>query len=316
MRGVCKRCGTGEFLPFKCRFCGDAFCAEHRIPETHECPGLADWRTRVREDRPSLPSRREREMAPAGRHVPTHRRALGRARAFVTRSATSTLLVLIVVGFLLQWVGGALWGLATGAPGVCPTDGRVVSASGSALCGVDQVVRVFGAGPGAGSLLEKPWAPLTSLFLHGSPPSTIGALYHLFFNALVLFFFGPWVESRIGDRRTILFFLGAGVGGAIAEAALGGGIVVGASAGVLAFLACIAVLAPYRQIHLFGILPMPMWVLAGLVLLATFLLSLAGGGVAVIAHVVGLAAGAAYGWQLRTRGIFLRERDRSPWQRY
>lgn len=27
-----------EFLPFKCKFCGNSFCGDHRLPESHECP--------------------------------------------------------------------------------------------------------------------------------------------------------------------------------------------------------------------------------------------------------------------------------------
>jgi len=27
-------------MPFKCQYCGEYFCAEHRLPEKHECPGL------------------------------------------------------------------------------------------------------------------------------------------------------------------------------------------------------------------------------------------------------------------------------------
>jgi len=37
----CMICGREEYLPFTCKFCGDVFCAEHRLPEKHHCPGLA-----------------------------------------------------------------------------------------------------------------------------------------------------------------------------------------------------------------------------------------------------------------------------------
>jgi len=30
-----------EGLPFKCHYCGQYFCAEHHLPENHECPGLS-----------------------------------------------------------------------------------------------------------------------------------------------------------------------------------------------------------------------------------------------------------------------------------
>ncbi len=36
----CDVCGAYELLPFKCKFCGGTFCAAHRLPENHHCPGL------------------------------------------------------------------------------------------------------------------------------------------------------------------------------------------------------------------------------------------------------------------------------------
>jgi membrane associated rhomboid family serine protease len=36
----CDICGKEEYLPFKCKYCGGTFCAEHRLPEKHNCPGF------------------------------------------------------------------------------------------------------------------------------------------------------------------------------------------------------------------------------------------------------------------------------------
>jgi len=33
----CGVCGKEEILPFRCTYCGEYFCPEHRIPETHSC---------------------------------------------------------------------------------------------------------------------------------------------------------------------------------------------------------------------------------------------------------------------------------------
>lgn len=35
----CDRCGKDEYMPFRCKYCGGYFCAEHRLPEMHDCPG-------------------------------------------------------------------------------------------------------------------------------------------------------------------------------------------------------------------------------------------------------------------------------------
>jgi len=36
----CAVCGKEVLMPFKCAYCGEYFCAEHRLPEKHNCPGL------------------------------------------------------------------------------------------------------------------------------------------------------------------------------------------------------------------------------------------------------------------------------------
>jgi len=49
----CQYCGTEEILPFKCPYCNGYFCAEHRLPENHECPEI--WRaTAPREAAPRV----------------------------------------------------------------------------------------------------------------------------------------------------------------------------------------------------------------------------------------------------------------------
>jgi Zn-dependent protease len=35
----CEYCGRDESLPFVCNYCGGAFCADHRLPEAHQCKG-------------------------------------------------------------------------------------------------------------------------------------------------------------------------------------------------------------------------------------------------------------------------------------
>lgn len=35
----CDYCGKDTYLPFRCKYCGDYFCSEHRLPESHRCKG-------------------------------------------------------------------------------------------------------------------------------------------------------------------------------------------------------------------------------------------------------------------------------------
>lgn len=38
--GKCAVCGAEELLPFICKYCGQSFCPEHRLPENHGCGGI------------------------------------------------------------------------------------------------------------------------------------------------------------------------------------------------------------------------------------------------------------------------------------
>jgi Zn-dependent protease len=40
----CQKCGTETFLPFRCQYCHNYFCSEHRLPENHQCPQIEQAR--------------------------------------------------------------------------------------------------------------------------------------------------------------------------------------------------------------------------------------------------------------------------------
>ena len=42
----CHYCNENVSLPFKCPFCGEYFCGDHRLPENHACPEL--WKVKIR----------------------------------------------------------------------------------------------------------------------------------------------------------------------------------------------------------------------------------------------------------------------------
>ncbi|MEN9534872.1 MAG: hypothetical protein RIR37_145, partial [Verrucomicrobiota bacterium] len=50
------------------------------------------------------------------------------------------------------------------------------------------------------------WRFISFQFLHGS-------LGHLLFNAMGIFFFGPWMERWWGSSRFLIFYLLCGIGG-------------------------------------------------------------------------------------------------------
>jgi uncharacterized protein len=54
------------------------------------------------------------------------------------------------------------------------------------------------------SLLSASWTLVAYVFLHGS-------ILHIFFNMLMLFFFGPMLERQIGSARFLGLFLVSGI---------------------------------------------------------------------------------------------------------
>ena len=53
------------------------------------------------------------------------------------------------------------------------------------------------------AILYRPWTLVTYMFLHGG-------FMHVVFNMLMLFFFGPRLEERLGSRTFIWFYLVCG----------------------------------------------------------------------------------------------------------
>jgi hypothetical protein len=149
-----------------------------------------------------------------------------------------------------------------------------------------------------------PW--FTSIFSH-SP----GGFMHILFNSIVLYFFGPLVERKVGSKNFALLFVGSGVVAGLAQvlvaAAMGGASpVLGASGAIMALMGVLTVLNPNLRIYIYFIIPMPLWVATALfAAYSVFMSSLGGvgaGGVAQLAHLAGLGIGLLYGAYLKERG--------------
>lgn len=130
------------------------------------------------------------------------------------------------------------------------------------------------------------WRLLTSGFMHS--PHTIT---HIGFNMFGLFYFGREVEARLGKWEFLRFYLASIIFSSAAWSAveilrmptpffetvsdLFTGVptflpekqAYGASGGVTAVIILFALHNPYRQMMLFGLLPMPAWVMASIYVL-------------------------------------------------
>jgi len=150
-------------------------------------------------------------------------------------------------------------------------------------------------------MLIQPWRLLTYQFLHQTAFKGHIVLRHIFGNMIGLFFFGRMLEHHWGSRRFLIFYLVCGaVGGALYPllASIGllrQGFLIGASGAISGVIAAAAILFPRVLVYIWGILPIPLMLLAALFLL-TSIMGFFGGSNAggQVAHLAGMAVGAAY----------------------
>jgi membrane associated rhomboid family serine protease len=140
------------------------------------------------------------------------------------------------------------------------------------------------------AILRQPWGAVTYMFTHGG-------FFHVFFNMLMLFFFGPPLEQAWGGREFIKYYLIAGLGGAVFSFIFAFHTpVIGASAAVLGVMLAFAMNWPDMPIYIWGILPIKAKWLITFLAVMNLLAAVQGSadGVAHFAHLGGLAAGFLY----------------------
>ena len=279
---TCDVCGKTVDLPYNCGRCGGSYCGEHRLPENHSCAGLNQWNdpdgvfdsgfddsVNQRGGSGSLADRLKPNTGPGG--------VLGYFRGNVSYLFLAIMFVVYVLEFVVLGLSGAgvLWPTAF-------QDIFVLTSSNPLYV----------------------WTWVTSVFSHS--PSTF---FHIFGNAIVIFFFGPIVEERIGSNRFAALFLASGVLAGLGQIGLGFVLgdpvpgVLGASGAALAVLGVLTVLNPDLKVYLYFILPVPIYVLtfgyAALSVLGVVAQGNLLGNVAHGAHLVGLLLGLAYGARVK-----------------
>jgi membrane associated rhomboid family serine protease len=144
------------------------------------------------------------------------------------------------------------------------------------------------------------WRLLTSGFCHGS-------FNHILFNLFVLWMFGRAVESILGSREFLVFYLTgvviSGIGhllfSVITRDPTGA---LGASGGVMAVVFLTAMTFPKMKVYVMFVIPMDLWVMAVIyAVVDTLGLLGSGSNVAHAAHLGGAAFGVAYkyyNWRL------------------
>ncbi|HEX6306823.1 MAG TPA: rhomboid family intramembrane serine protease [Longimicrobiales bacterium] len=139
-------------------------------------------------------------------------------------------------------------------------------------------------------ILVAPWTLVTYMFAHGN-------FWHLFWNMLGLFFFGPPIEQRWGSTEFIKYYFICGLGGAALSFLFAPmSPIIGASAAVYGVMLAFAMNWPDAPIYIWGILPVKAKYLVAVLAVFSILSMVqpSGGNIAHAAHLGGFAAGFLY----------------------
>lgn len=269
----CHICKKTEVLPFKCKFCKQYFCSEHRLPENHECAGLQHYKEsqRKKNSESDLPKKiiykpekvkKEIEIVSKPIVIPSSFK-----RSFENINLTEKLIGVCILMYALQ---------TANFTGILPLD----------------VTELFHLMPS--NVMVKPWTLITHIFLHGS-------IAHLFFNMWVLYLFGSRLESHIGSRLFLSLFLISGFIGGLGFVVFSYGNIpaVGASGAIYGIFGCLAMLEPNLIVYVQLIFPMRLIHAAGLFALIDILSFNANDRIGHSAHLAGMAVGLYLGYKLR-----------------
>ena len=143
---------------------------------------------------------------------------------------------------------------------------------------------------------ERPWTILTAMFIHSG-------FWHLFFNMLVLFFFGSYLSRLVGNNWFTIVYIIGGLAGNLLYLVLGEdlSIAVGASGAVYAVAGALAVLVPNLRVYVWFVIPMPLWMVVLIFAVGFSFVS----GVAWEAHIGGLVVGVIAGFYFRRSRRFV-----------
>jgi membrane associated rhomboid family serine protease len=131
------------------------------------------------------------------------------------------------------------------------------------------------------------WQIFTYMFLHDS------FFPHLFFNMLMLWFFGNTLESLWGGKRFLQYYIACGIGGALFSFVFTyNNLVLGASGAIFGLYLAYAMMFPNNYVYLYFLFPVKAkYLIIGLVVLQLTMGFSGSEGIAYFAHLGGMAVG-------------------------
>jgi membrane associated rhomboid family serine protease len=140
----------------------------------------------------------------------------------------------------------------------------------------------------AARFIVAPWSPVTYMFVHGS-------IWHILFNMIVLYFFGPRVEARLGSGRFVVMYFIAGLTGALLSSFYPYVPIIGASGAVFGVELAYARFWPREKVFIWGVLPIQIrWLVVATVVMSIFGLGGFEPGIAHLAHLGGFVGAAIF----------------------
>lgn len=302
----CSECGE-KTMSFTCKYCGEKYCSEHRLPEKHDCSKMEK---KIEEEKENADSwfQKEEVRNPGTEKEPNYQRRT--IKNDIKRTLTSNY-TLTIIGFtsLIFLIQSFL-------------NGNPTSPASNTF------YNLFILNPELNQVLSKPWTLVTVMFLHGG-------LFHLFANMITLYFFGNPLEKIVGSKDFLKFYIGSGIVASLGFVALRNllvfihgetlscilpgicgsplsilGPAVGASGAVVAVFAAISMIYPDAEVLLYFVFPMKiktaLQLFAGIETVNIGLKILGYqlplfGAFASSAHLAGLIVGVWYGKKLRDR---------------
>jgi membrane associated rhomboid family serine protease len=155
------------------------------------------------------------------------------------------------------------------------------------------VNNIFGLQSDGAAFIRSPWGLFTSIFSHFG-------FMHLLFNMVFLFFTGQMFLQFFSGKRLLYTYIFGGIMGGLVQIAIGffpmtfgdnGALVVGASGSIMAIFIALAVYKPQLKVHLFGVFPLPLFVLAIFFVVNDFLDIGSNDGIAHFVHLGGALFG-------------------------
>lgn len=278
----CSKCGK-QSMSFTCRYCGEKYCSEHRLPENHNCNGLESGKKEEFKEDNSQKWFNDKFKDKKEPEKEFKKPSLfNEMKRIITNNITLVIIGITVFSFFLQNFGN--------------------------------YYDILVLRPSIEKVLSSPWTLLSVMLLHGNT-------FHLAANMITFYFFGSAVEKLIGGKKLLKIYLISGLVSSLAVVSFQNllslvygseviGTIVGASGAVVAMLGIVAKLYPESEVLLYFVIPMKIRtavnLFAGmetinlLAKMANIYLPVIGI-FASSAHLAGLAVGLYYGKKLKSK---------------